>query len=129
VKRISTILGTSLAIWAGFAAVAAAATLGLASTTLGAGNAAVTPCGVTSLTATRNVDNSGNVTQVVVSGIPQSCSGQTLAVTLRNQTGGSLGSASTVVGTCTGGCSATLTGFGGTVAATSLYGYAFGLTG
>ncbi len=128
-KRISTILGTTLAIWAAFAAIAAAASLGLTSKTLGAGNAAVTPCGVTSLSATRTVDNSGNVTQVVVSGIPQSCSGQTLAVTLRNQTRGSLGSASTVIGACTGGCTATFTSFGGSVPATSLYGYAFGLTG
>ena len=39
----------------------------------------------------------------------------------------SLGAASTVVGTCTGGCTVTVTGFG-TVSATNLTAYAFSLT-
>jgi hypothetical protein len=128
-KRLTTILGTTLAMWAALATIAAAATLGLTSGSLGAGRAGVTSCGASSLSSTRRVDNSGNVTQVVVSGIPQSCAGKTLSVTLKGQTGASLGTASTTVGTCTGGCTATFTSFGGTVSAPALSGYAYALSG
>ena len=103
--------------------VAAAASLGLTTGKLGAGNAAVTGCTASSLTATRNVDNSGNVTQVNVLSVPQACAGETLAVTLQNASHASLGNASTVVGACTGGCTVTLTGFGA-VSATNLTYYA-----
>lgn len=128
-KRLSKILGTTLAIWAALATVAAAASLALTSGVLSAGRVAVSSCGVSSLSATRSVDNAGTVTRVDVSGIPESCSGQTLSVTLEGQSGGSLGGASTTIGACTGGCSATFTSFGGTVSAPSLSGYAFAVTG
>ena len=95
--------------------------------TLGAGNATVSGCTSSSLTATRNVDNSGNVTQVNVTSVPQACAGETLAVTLQNSSHTSLGAATTVVGTCSGGCTVTVTGFGSVSAANVTY-YALSLT-
>jgi uncharacterized Zn-binding protein involved in type VI secretion len=105
-------------------AFAAAATLALGSTSLSAGNATVTSCGVSSLTATRNVDNSGNVTQVNVSGIPAACAGETLSVTLYSSAGLGLASLTTSIS----GTSATFTGVSG-IAASSLAGYAFAVEG
>jgi hypothetical protein len=121
------ILGIATALTLLTVGVAAAATLGLGSGQLSAGRVAVGHCTSSALTATRNVDNSGNVTQVNVLSVPQACSGETLAVTLENSSHASLGSASATVGTCTGGCTVSITGFG-TVAATSLTAYAFSLT-
>jgi hypothetical protein len=111
-KRLTTILGVILTTALLSAGVAAAASLGLTSGKLGAGKAAVVGCTASVLTATRNVDNSGNVTQLNVLNVPQACAGETLAATLQNSSHSSLGSASTTVGTCTGGCTVTLTGFG-----------------
>jgi hypothetical protein len=128
VRRLLRVLGTMLAVWAALAGLAAAASLTLTSRSLSAGRASVSSCGVSSLSATRNVDNGGNVTRVDVYGIPQSCSGKTLSLTLKSQTGGALGSASTTIGSCTGGCTATFTSFG-SVSGSSLYGYAFALVG
>ena len=64
--------------------VAAAASLGLTTGKLGASSATVSGCTASSLTATRNVNNSGNVTQVNVLSVPQACAGETLAVTLED---------------------------------------------
>jgi hypothetical protein len=36
---------------------------------------------------TRNVNNAGNVTQVVVPGVPAACAGETISITLLNATG------------------------------------------
>ena len=116
-KALSTAIGLALALTASFAA---AATLPVGSKSLSAGNASVTSCGITSLTATRNVDNAGNVTQVNVSGIPAACAGETLSVTLR----GANASSSVVIA----GTSATITGFG-TVSASTVTGYAFAVEG
>jgi hypothetical protein len=88
---------------------------------------AVNGCTSSSLTATRNVDTNGNVTQVNVLSVPQACAGQTLAITLENSSHTSLGAASALVGTCTGGCTATVTGFG-TVSAANVTAYALSLT-
>lgn len=107
--------------------VAAAASLGLTSGRLSAGSAAVSGCTASSLTATRNVNNSGNVTQVNVLSVPQACASEVLAVTLQNSSHVSLGAASTTVGTCTGGCTVPVTGFG-TVSAASVTAYSFSLT-
>ena len=126
-KHLNKAFGFALAVAAAFTACAAAATLAIGSTTLSAGNASVTAC-TSSLAATRNVDNSGNVTQVNVAGIPTACSGETLSVTLVGAGNAALGSASATVGSCGTTCSATLTGFG-TVSAASVNGYSFGLTG
>ncbi|MES1247589.1 MAG: hypothetical protein ABUS54_07950 [Actinomycetota bacterium] len=123
-KALSKTFGFALAVTAVFAAFAAAATLALGSTSLSAGNAAVSSCGISSLTATRDVDNSGNVLQVNVSGVAASCTGETLSVTLKSSTGSSLGSASTTIS----GTTATVTGFG-SVSATNVYGYAFAVEG
>jgi hypothetical protein len=124
-KRLISIIGTALAVSATLASLAAAASLSLRSTSLAAGNARVASCGASSLSATRSVDNTGTVTLVTVNGIPQTCAGQRLSVTLEDQTGASLGSASATIGACSGGCSLGFSNFGATVSAPSLYGYAF----
>lgn len=126
-KRLIKILGAVLTAMLLSAGVAAAASLTFSTGLLSAGNAAVAGCTSSALTATRNVNNSGNVTQVNVLNVPQACAGQTLAVTLENSSHTSLGAASTTVGTCTGGCTVTITGFG-TVAAANLSAYALSLS-
>ena len=128
-KRLAKILGSTLAAAATFAACGAAATLALGSGSLSAGNAPVTSCGVASLSAVRKVDNSGNVTQVDVSGIPAACAGETLSVTLVGSANTALGSASTTLSGCGATCAATFTSFGATVSASSLLGYSFGVVG
>jgi hypothetical protein len=127
VKRLTRILGIGLTAALLSVGVASAASLGLTTGKLGAGSVAVSGCTPSSLTATRNVDNNGNVTQVNVLSVPQACAGQTLAVTLENSLHTSLGAASTVVGACTGGCTVTLTGFG-TVSAANVTAYSLSLT-
>ena len=126
-KRLTHIFGIALIPALLSVGVAAAASLGLTTGKLGAGSATVSGCTPSSLTATRNVDNSGNVTQVSVLSVPQACAGETLAVTLENGAHASLGSASTVIGTCTGGCTVTVSGFG-SVSAANLASYALSLT-
>lgn len=126
-KQLTRILGIATTAILLTVGVASAATLGMGSGKLAAGSAAVGGCTSSALTATRNVSNSNNVTQVNVLSVPQACSGETLAVTLENSSHASLGSASTTVGACTGGCTVSVTGFG-TVAAASLTAYAFSLT-
>jgi hypothetical protein len=128
VKHLSKALAFGIAVAAAFTACAAAATLAIGSTTLSAGNAGVTAC-TSSLAATRNVDNSGNVTQVNVAGIPTACSGETLSVTLVGSGNAALGSGSGTVGSCGTSCSVTITSFGGTVSASNVTGYSYGLTG
>jgi uncharacterized Zn-binding protein involved in type VI secretion len=123
-KALSKTLGFLLAMSATFAAFAAAATLALGSTSLSAGNASVTACGTPALTATRDVDNAGNVTQVTVSGIPAACSGETLSLTLIGSNGAALATATATISAT----SAAFTGLG-TVSASSLTGYAFAVTG
>jgi hypothetical protein len=123
---LAKILGIALAVAATFAACGAAASLALGSQALSAGNASVTSCGVASLSSTRSVDNSGNFTQFVVTGIPAACAGETLTVTLANGAGASLGSSSGVVPA--GGGSMTFTGFG-TVSATSLMSFQYAMVG
>jgi hypothetical protein len=126
-QRLGYICGLALTGTFLSVGVAAAASLGLTSAKLGAGSATVSGCTSSSLTATRNVNNSGNVTQVNVLSVPQACASETLAVTLENSLHASLGAASTVVGACTGGCTVTVTGFG-TVSAANVTAYALSLT-
>ena len=123
---LAKVLGLALAVAATFAAFGAAASLALGSQALSAGNASVTSCGVASLSSTRSVDNSGNFTQFVVTGIPAACAGETLSVTLANGAGTSLGSSSGVVPA--GGGSMTFNGFG-TVSATSLTSFQYAMVG
>lgn len=126
-KRLTNFLGLALTAALLSVGVASAASLGLGSGQLSAGNASVTGCTSSSLTATRNVDNSGNVTQVNVLGVPQACAGETLAVTLENSLHAGVGTGSSVIGTCSGGCTVTVTGFP-TVSATSVTAFALSLT-
>lgn len=128
-NTLSKTLGFAVTVAATFAACAAAATLTLGSTKLSAGSAAVTSCGVSSLSATRNVDNFGNVTQVNVGGIPTACSGETLSVALVGAANASLGSGSATVGACSTTCSATITSFGATVSAANVVKYSFAVAG
>jgi len=126
---LTKILGLALAVAATFAACGAAASLALGSQSLSAGDASVSSCGVSSLSATRNVDNAGNVTQVDVSGIPAACAGETLSVTLVGSGNAALGTASATLAGCGATCSASFTSFGGTVSASALLGYSFGMVG
>jgi hypothetical protein len=126
-KRLIKILSAVVTATLLSAGVAAAASLTFSTGLLSAGNAAVAGCTSSALTATRNVSNTNNITQVNVLNVPQACAGQTLAVTLENSSHASLGAASATVGTCTGGCTVTITGFG-TVAAASLTAYALSLS-
>jgi hypothetical protein len=126
VKRLVNIFGAVLTAALLSAGVAAAASLAFSTGQLSAGHAAVAGCTSSALTATRNVDSTGTVTQVNVLNVPQACAGETLAVTLENSSHTSLGSTSTTVGACTGGCTVTLTGFG-SVSATNLTTYALSL--
>jgi hypothetical protein len=128
-KLLANILGLALAVVATFVACGAAASLALGSQSLSAGGAAVTACGgLNSLSATRNVSNAGNVTQVNVGGIPTACSGETLSVTLVGAANVSLGSATATLGGCNATCSATFSSFG-SISAASVTGYSFGLAG
>jgi hypothetical protein len=85
VKRFTRILGVASVTVLLSTGVAAAASLGMSSGRLSAGSAAVAGCTSSSLTATRNVNNSGTVTQVSVLNVPQACAGETLAVTLEHR--------------------------------------------
>jgi hypothetical protein len=126
-KRLTNIFGLVLTAALLSVGVASAASLSLTSGKLAAGSATVSGC-TSSLIATRNVDNNGNVTQVNVVGVPQVCAGETLAVTLENSAHSSLVSASTAVGACTGGCTVSVPVFG-TVSAANVTAYAISLTG
>jgi hypothetical protein len=120
-------LGTALALAATLAACGAAATLALGSNRLAAGNATVSSCGVSSLAATRTVDNAGNVTQVSIPSVPAACAGATLSVTLVGSSGTSLGNASAAVPA--GGGTMTFSSFGATVSASSLLSYSYAVVG
>ena len=126
-KRLTNIFGLGLIAALLSVGVASASSLSLTSGKLTAGSATVNGCTSSSLTATRNVDNNGDVTQVNVLSVPQACAGEVLAVTLANSSHTSIGNASAIVGTCTGGCTATVTGFG-TVSAANITAYALSLT-
>jgi FlaG/FlaF family flagellin (archaellin) len=122
---LTKILGLALAVAATFAACGAAATLALGSKQLSAGNAPVASC-TGALSATRTVDNGGDVTRVDVGGIPAACSGETLNITLADASGAALGSSSGTVPA--GGGSMTFTGFG-TVSAASVTSFQYALAG
>lgn len=126
-KRLTRIFGIALTAALVSVGVASAASLSLTSGKLGAGSATVSGCTSSSLTATRNVDNSGNVTQLNVLSVPQACAGEVLTATLENSSNASLGSSAVIVGTCTGGCTVSMTGFG-TVSAANVTAYALSIT-
>ena len=86
-------LAFALAVAAAFSGCAAAATLAFSSTSLAAGNAAISSCGIVSLVATRNVNNAGNVTRVDVERFP-CVLGETLAITFVGAANASLGNGS-----------------------------------
>lgn len=126
-KLLAKALGIALAAAAASAAFGAAATLALNSNRLSAGNAAVSSCGVSSLSATRTVDNAANVTQVSIPSVPSACAGATLSVTLVGSGGTSLGSASATVPV--GGGTMNFSSFGATVSAANLLSYSYAVVG
>ena len=126
-KLLAKILGTALAVAATFAACGSAASLAFNSNRLSAGNASVTSCGVASLSATRNVNNAGNITQVDVPSVPSACAGDTLYITLVGAGNASVGTANAVVPA--GGGTMTFSSLGGTVSAASVLGYRYAVVG
>jgi hypothetical protein len=129
-RKLTKTLAVAIATAATFAGAGAAATLVVGSQSLAAGSAAVAPCtGLSSLTATRNVNNAGNVTRVNVGGIPSACSGETFSVTLVGTAKASLGTGAVTLGGCAATCTATVTSFGATVSAANVTGYSFGTAG
>lgn len=131
---VSKTLGLGLAVAAIFAGSGAAATLALGSKSLSAGNTGVSSCAnLSSLVATRNVDNAGVVTKVNVAAIPLACSGETMSVTLVGASSASLGSGTGVVGGCATTCSvsitASATNFGVAVSATTVLSFSFAVVG
>jgi hypothetical protein len=128
VKRLVNILGGVLTAALLSAGIASAATLVFTTGKLGTGRATVTGCTSSPLQATRSVDDNGNVTKVTVLNVPQTCSGETLAVTLERPSGNKLTSVSTTVGACIGGCSISFTSFSTTVSAANIAAYGFSLT-
>jgi hypothetical protein len=127
--QLTKTLALALAVAAAFSGCAAAATLALGSTSLAAGNAAVSSCGLTSLVATRRVDNAGKVTRVDVGAIPLACSGETLQVTFVGAASASLGNGSATIGSCTTACTAAITSLSAVVSAAGIASYSFGVTG
>jgi len=125
---MAKLLGLGIAIAAIAAAYAAAASLPFGSQPIAAGTTPVTACsGLSSLSATRNVNNAGDVTQVDVGSIPAACAGETLSVTLVGSGNASLGGASGTVPA--GGGAMSFTSFGATVSAASLLSYRFAVVG
>jgi hypothetical protein len=129
VAHLTKTLAFALAVAAAFSGCAAAATLAFGSTSLAAGNAAVSSCGLTSLVATRKVDNAGKVTRVDIASIPVACSGETLQITFVGAASASLGNGSASIGSCTTTCSAAITSFSASVSAASVVSYSFGVAG
>jgi hypothetical protein len=132
-KFLSKTLVLCLLVGATLAGTAAAATLTLSSTSLSAGNAGVTSCGVSTLTASRDVNNAGKVTNVDIASIPLTCSGETISVTLVGASNASLGTGTGVIGNCTTSCSvsipASATNFGTSVSASSILKFSFAVVG
>ena len=126
-KLLAKILGTALAVAATFAACGSAASLAFNSNRLSAGNASVVSCGVASLSATRAINNAGNITQVDVPSVPSTCAGDTLYVTLIGTGNASVGSANAVVPA--GGGTMSFSSLGGTVSAGNVLGYRFAVVG
>jgi hypothetical protein len=82
----------------GCGAVARAGVLGPASDSIGAGSVVVTACGSLSGIGHSVEDSSGSVTSVTFSGLPSSCNGAELSVTLTDAgTGQGAGGPVTVV--------------------------------
>jgi hypothetical protein len=100
-------------------ATASAASLGLNSDRIGAGNAAITTCGNTSGASVTYGVSGGLVTSVVVANLPAGCGGGSLSVTLVGAGGTSLASPGPLVLPSTPAPGATLA-IGGSVSSASV---------
>jgi hypothetical protein len=74
-----------------------AATLGLASTDLGAGQASVAPCGDTSGVTRNFATSAGEVTRIDLSGFPAGCEGGAARVVITDASGAAVSSGGPVV--------------------------------
>jgi hypothetical protein len=90
--NLSILITILVLLAAGATSFAAAATLAVTSTTLGAGRTAVPACDTDGFTFTHTLDTSHNVATVTVSGIAAACAGATLQLTLANSLNASIGS-------------------------------------
>lgn len=132
-KFLSKTLVLCLLVGATLVGSAAAATLTLTSKNLSAGKATVSSCGISTLAATRIVDNAGVVDSVSIASIPLACSGETLSVTLVGASNVALGTGTAVIGGCTTTCSvsipASVTNFGTAVSAAGILKFSFAVVG
>lgn len=83
-----------LAVTAAAATFAAAASLGVTSNAIGAGNHSLTACDSDGFTFSRTVNSSGQITGMTISGIALACAGGTLTVTVTNSSDVSIGAGS-----------------------------------
>ncbi len=134
-NHLSKLLGLLLASAVVYAGSGAAATLSVGAKTLSAGNTPVSSCAVlSSLTASRTVDNAGHVTGVTVPSIPVACAGETMSVALVGAGNIALGAGTGVVGscgatTCSVSITASGTDFGTSVSAASVTSFSFAVVG
>ena len=120
-KLLAKILGIALAVAATFAACGAAATWLSVRRSSPPATHSVTSCGVSSLTRDTQRRQRGNITQVVVGGVPAACAGETLSSRSSTRGNASLGTATQSVPA--GGGSMTSRARFGTVSAASLMSY------
>jgi len=92
--KIGRIVFVLLAVTAAAATFAAAASLGVTSLALGAGNSSISACDPDGFTFSRSVNSSGQITSMTVSGIAAACAGGTLTLTITDTSDASIGSGS-----------------------------------
>jgi hypothetical protein len=127
--RLIGLVFLAAAIAAVAAGVAAAATLGITSRTLGSGKAAVTACDTTGLTyPARAVDVSSNVTSLTVASIDTACAGARITVTLADASGVLLNSSSLTL-PATGFTGTATLAFSGSAPAASISSYQVAIVG
>ena|SRR5438105_4057575 len=108
---------------------AAAATLGVSSTSAGAASTAVPACDTDGFTyPVRAVNSSHFVTSLTVGGVSAVCAGSTLTVNLADATGASIGSGSAAIAAAFAGGSVVVT-IASSTAASSISGYRVAIVG
>lgn len=120
--NLSLLITILVLLAAGATSFAAAATLGVTSTTLGAGRTAVPACDTDGFSYTHTLDTSHNVATVTVSGVAAACAGATLQLTLADSVNASIGSSSAALPVSGFTGSATMT-ISGTAASASVAAY------
>jgi hypothetical protein len=111
-KRGAALFLVLVAIAAILARVAFAATLGVTSKSVAAGNATVPACDTNGFTFPQRTLSTGTthyVTSLVVAGVAAGCAGSTLTVNLADASGSSVGSGSASIPAGFGGGNVTVT--------------------